>query len=571
MTDVLNNDLETEPEASLGWRDSWRRFLSWARTPDGVTQERVRPAAWAAILLVPIAWTVLRWGWVSDDSLITARVVLNFLHGNGPVYNVGEHVQAFTHPLWFFTWSALSGITGEVILMPVFMGVVCSAGAAYCVWRGASSATAAFIALFGLLVSTTFVTWSTAGLEAPLAMLLIGILWCTYRQGDQRRLLIAAFLVALVGLTRLDLLVLVAPVAAVMVLQARRNTERFWFLGAALVPIFAYMIWSRAYYGYALPATFYAKTNVEIPRFDLIFQGWRYVTFWVRFEPESAVLFAVGLALLVRARSAYAAAWALGVAGYILYVVWIGGDFMEGRFIVVPLYVCALGIARYFPSLPNLRLHPAVLIFGCCFALWLLAGTQNPAIASDNSGERWFISNDVTVNAGIADERGVWVTKGFGLSDWFYDQNQREPNPVLSLTSHDATLGDPSIEVAVEERAALASRVDRPGSPKRARAVCAARLYRRPGRPRCTRDRFVRPRRHVHGADSVRAAGRRDLAHRPLLTRRSRRLRGVREHGRQPGCRSRPPPQARSRLVAHSPLARSPGRGATSRSASEAR
>ena len=40
--------------------------------------------------------------WISDDSFITMRVVDNFLHGYGLVWNVGERVQVFTHPLWLF-------------------------------------------------------------------------------------------------------------------------------------------------------------------------------------------------------------------------------------------------------------------------------------------------------------------------------------------------------------------------------------------------------------------------------------------------------------------------------------
>ena len=43
--------------------------------------------------------------WVSDDAMISFRQILNFISGDGIVFNFGERVQAFTHPLWFFLLS----------------------------------------------------------------------------------------------------------------------------------------------------------------------------------------------------------------------------------------------------------------------------------------------------------------------------------------------------------------------------------------------------------------------------------------------------------------------------------
>ena len=40
--------------------------------------------------------TVVNASWISDDALITMRHVLNFINGYGPVFNVGERVQAYT-------------------------------------------------------------------------------------------------------------------------------------------------------------------------------------------------------------------------------------------------------------------------------------------------------------------------------------------------------------------------------------------------------------------------------------------------------------------------------------------
>jgi len=63
------------------------------------------------ILLVGFFFLVLlKTAWVSDDAYITFRSIENFIHGYGMVHNVGERVQTFTHPLWFFIQSGANFI-----------------------------------------------------------------------------------------------------------------------------------------------------------------------------------------------------------------------------------------------------------------------------------------------------------------------------------------------------------------------------------------------------------------------------------------------------------------------------
>ena len=63
--------------------------------------------------------------WVAEDAFISLRVVEQILAGNGPVFNQGERVEAYTHPLWvaiLAVWGALGLPTplGSVILGLVF-------------------------------------------------------------------------------------------------------------------------------------------------------------------------------------------------------------------------------------------------------------------------------------------------------------------------------------------------------------------------------------------------------------------------------------------------------------------
>ena len=49
--------------------------------------------------------------WMSDDGLIVLRTVRNLLAGNGPVFNVGERVEANTSTLWQYLITAVAWVT----------------------------------------------------------------------------------------------------------------------------------------------------------------------------------------------------------------------------------------------------------------------------------------------------------------------------------------------------------------------------------------------------------------------------------------------------------------------------
>ena len=48
--------------------------------------------------------------WTNDDGFINFRVVGNILAGHGPVFNVGERVEAFTSPLWIALLAGLAAL-----------------------------------------------------------------------------------------------------------------------------------------------------------------------------------------------------------------------------------------------------------------------------------------------------------------------------------------------------------------------------------------------------------------------------------------------------------------------------
>jgi arabinofuranosyltransferase len=119
---------------------------------------------------------VLRRAWVSDDAFITLRTVENFVDGLGLVYNIGERVQTYTHPLWLFLLSAIYPLKLEPLYIPILLSFIFTLGAFLILLRYVSTSTLSFF--FGLLIlifSNSFVDYSTSGLENPLTHFLMAV------------------------------------------------------------------------------------------------------------------------------------------------------------------------------------------------------------------------------------------------------------------------------------------------------------------------------------------------------------------------------------------------------------
>ena len=63
------------------------------------TTSRIEWALWGAPIVVLVVFAY-RLRWTFDDGFIYFRSVDQLLAGNGPVFNRGERVEAFTSPLW---------------------------------------------------------------------------------------------------------------------------------------------------------------------------------------------------------------------------------------------------------------------------------------------------------------------------------------------------------------------------------------------------------------------------------------------------------------------------------------
>jgi len=304
---------------------------------------------WLTLAFFVVA--VLRCAWMSDDAYVTLRTVDNIVHGYGPIWNPGERVQAYTHPLWMMALSIVYFFTRDAFMPSMFLGIVLSAIA---VGWGASriGGKPGFATLFIVLavMSRSFVDYSTSGLENPLSHLIIVLLYAKYLEydGSTEQLTWVILLAALLMLNRLDLaLVAAPPVLDLLRREPWRRVVRPLLVGTS--PLVLWELFSLVYYGSLVPNTALAKLDNGLEASLLWRQGGVYLLHQIEFDPLSLAVMAAALtigATQVRRRPQFAVL-AVGVFLYLVYVCKVGGDFMAGRFFSAP-YIASVAIVIAF-------------------------------------------------------------------------------------------------------------------------------------------------------------------------------------------------------------------------------
>lgn len=391
-----------------------------------------------------LAALVLRVAWISDDSLITLRTALNLSHGWGPGFNATEAVQAYTHPLWFVLWLIGGAVSGQWIVTVVALSVACSSAAIAIVLWSARSAAAVILAAAALGFSNAFMEYAASGLENPLAYALLGALFVMSlrefpvdRSGAGRYLALGTLLAG-VALTRLDLALLALPATLLIAWRCRRNVRGLLVASLGFIlPLAAWFAWSFVTYHAFLPNTFEAKRNLLIPLVEILFQGFRY--FWVSIDrdPVTGLVLAAGLLAGLRWGASLQRAWVGGVLLYLVYVVYIGGDFMAGRFLAVPVLI-ALLVALTCPTWdsrdsdladperqPSGSLNVSVALTAVTLVVALLVAARREPVALLNPGTQLWLYEEA---AGVADERGFYLEHKRGIGQWLMSLGTVDPS-----------------------------------------------------------------------------------------------------------------------------------------------
>jgi arabinofuranosyltransferase len=372
----------------------------------------------AATLLAATAM-LLGTAWMGDDAFITLRVIDNFVNGYGLRYNVIERVQVFTHPLWLLFLTPFYALTREALVTTMLVSVFVSLAAFWLLGaRVAKDIRYGSLLVLAAVASRTICQYATSGLETPLTFLLLALFMWQLPRTEKKW--VPAGIIGLLLLNRLDLAVLLGPMAAYLFFQVRERA-RIKVALAAFLPALGWMVFSLIFYGMPFPNTAYAKLGTGYGTGDLILRGLEYAKDFALHDP--LLLLIIGKAVFDAGRSRDRTVRLLG-AGIVLhfaYTIAIGGDFMSGRFFAAPGFLSLCLLARMPVPSWIIKREVAIRVVGAGVVLLLLLARVAWQPRQDFTMPETGISDEqhfYYADTGLLPVIGNWLTAGIEPVPW---------------------------------------------------------------------------------------------------------------------------------------------------------
>jgi arabinofuranosyltransferase len=381
---------------------------------------------------------------VCDDAFISFRYAKNFIQGQGLVYNIGERVEGYTNFLWTMLLSLFMGLGLNVVAVSQILGVSFSIATILLLLNLSRKLHPRdnifnYLAPLFLVCCGAYAAWSTGGLETSFYTFLVFMGSYLFIMGIKhpRYLISAGIIFAFASMTRLDGLIFSGITFVDMLYLAlfQKQIQRKSVVLSAicfLLPFLLYFLWRWSYYGELLPNTFYVKVG----GYTLYHQGLSYLfdfvkRFWIW-------IFIIPLAFLPKAVKSNANLGIITpyfvslVLVFSMYVVYVGGDFMDMfRFLVpvLPFFFFLVqegfrGMHYYFESIPDRRLSPDIKhqlkshlprskrrrrILTLAEISWIILSTIVLAYPSKESNRQWNRNNIDSI--GLLREYSRWWTQ----------------------------------------------------------------------------------------------------------------------------------------------------------------
>ncbi len=347
------------------------------------------PAQWGVLAVSAVtilhAWSLR---WVAEDAWISLRYARHLVAGHGLVFNVGERVEGYTNFLWTVLLAVGLFVGAPPRALVIALGLASTAAAMVAlgaVWRRVVPRDAVVpVALLAAGVNYSYAAFATSGLEGSLLGALLAAAFAVApldrspgESDPLRSAALAGLLTVLAVMTRPDAALALGVLGVALALDASHRSRRAAVLGAFVAPLVLlyvpYFALRWRYYGLPLPNTFYAKSG-DVAAWS---QGYAYVAqFAGRYflAPMALVLVARAVVGLVRRErpTARVAALTAYVVVHTLYVMRVGGDFMEGRFLVTVLPMYLLLVEASLRTLPL----PRELVWSAFGAVVFVSGAN---------------------------------------------------------------------------------------------------------------------------------------------------------------------------------------------------
>jgi hypothetical protein len=228
---------------------------------------------------------------VAEGAFSTFRYSLNMTEGNGPVFNPGERVEGYSSFLWMILIAMPKALFGcDIVVSAKVLGVLCTLACVLLAYLLVNRIVAAAnpaeptggMPALGISAAvltagaTGLAAYGPSGLETPMFLLLV---LCVCYALAARRPVVAGVLVALLGMTRADGLIIAVVAGLWLVVAAIRNRHSWWapvaYVLSAIVLAMPWTAWRMTYYQLVQPNAVGAEYASLLGwQFN---QGWHYL------------------------------------------------------------------------------------------------------------------------------------------------------------------------------------------------------------------------------------------------------------------------------------------------------
>jgi arabinofuranosyltransferase len=303
--------------------------------------------------------------------------------------------------------SFIAFFTREVYFTSIFFSIIASCVAIYILLFKISKNYILSIGIgMVLMLSKSFVSYTTSGLENCLIFLLLAIFYYYFfeqKKYDKKTLIILSLITALSLVNRMDSILFLAPSLCWAFFYNRKNNISFAkMISYGLIGMLPFILWELfaiIYYGFPFPNTAYAKLSASIETIEYVIQGIKYYIANFIYDPITLLsIFGVFVSVIIFKNTKNRLAF-LGVVIYMLYIIKIGGDFMNGRFLSAPFFLSFIIISTYAIDYQKIKYYIFAVII-----LIMLPNAWNQLYESGNYGV--FFSK---VTSSVANEKSFYL------------------------------------------------------------------------------------------------------------------------------------------------------------------
>jgi arabinofuranosyltransferase len=380
---------------------------------------------------------------IQDDAFISFRYAHNLVFNGELTWNPGElhRVEGYTNFLWTIAIAIFLALGFEPVTTSMFLGIICAFGTLFFTYHLSllvfQNKLWSYLTLIFLGTNYTFSSYMTGGLETQLQTFLntFTVYYLFYLIENKPLfnklyLIFFSLLFAINMMTRLDSTIIIVVVFCFFNFSLFRQNylikEKIVSLVYLTIPssivIGSWLFWKVGYYGDILPNTYYAKATFSSA---LIFErGLEYI--YVFFQSYWLIPF-IFLSIFYTNKllvQAQINVFFTLISVWFLYIIRVGGDFMEFRFIVPVLPFLFLLFCYLISLLKNRRVQGALISI-------IIIGTLHHFYVFNVHKDYKGIESISKLHGHIINENENWDRVGSILKEMFLETE----DPVIIATT----------------------------------------------------------------------------------------------------------------------------------------